>query len=72
MAVTMKVGYRCTCGALVPLTGVATLFELEQLQDVLRQSARAPMVTHTQVVGGCRKILWLCPDDLMLIEHRSY
>jgi len=71
MPVTRKIGYRCTCQALVPLEDIKSEAEFEKRQRELRQSGRTMMVTHAKAIGGCGETKRLRADDLVLIEHEA-
>ena len=73
MPTTRKIGYRCTCGAVIEFGGggIESRDVFEALRDKRRQEGWAVMVVHAEALGGCGQGMMLQADDLLLIERQS-
>jgi hypothetical protein len=74
MPTTRTLGYRCTCGTVIPFPssgGIESIAEFEELQRKRRQSDWTLMVVHAEAVGGCGRGMLLKADDLLPVEIHS-
>jgi hypothetical protein len=72
MPTMRRIGYRCTCGSVIPLDGprIGSRNDFEALRDKRRREGWVETVVHAEAIGGCGGSKFLQADDLVLIEFR--